>query len=325
VSDAELRHALGALCVDAPDGLYASPKTPRQLADVLAVLKSHGAALGREVKLSRGAFDRVEGVEPRSCTALAGAGMGMAALERALQPHAMTLGPMSPGMLALTLGEFLEGPTAGLRAIPGGRLEPLCLSLEAVLAEGRVIRTHDSPRSAAGPDLMALVLGAQGRLAVVTAARVRCFPIFEAEKTVRLSYPSVETAVDALKAALADGCHLGPVRAQRIASRPVLELKLGGCIDAVERDAASLQRSAPALGGRPAGEAPATVGDGAIEREASWADVARALTSEAPLELHRLSLASAIVRGGPPWAPLAPARWHGLLTAFDPAAVLGGA
>jgi len=325
VTSAELRHALGSLCVDAPDGLYASPRSARQLVEVLAVLKAHGAALGRDVKLSRGAFDRLEGVEPRSCTAVAGAGMRLTELEAALNLHALTLGHLSPGALKLTLGEYLEGPYAGLRAIAGGRLEPMCLSLEAVLADGHVLRTHDSPRSAAGPELMALVLGGGGRLAVAVSARVRCYPIFDTRKTVRLSYPSVEAAIDAVKGALADGCVFSAVRAQQVGARPVLELELGGPVDAVERDAATLARHAPALGGRAAGEAPESVPDGAAEAEASWSDVARALLGAAPVELYRVSLSTALMRGAT--VPAAGAAWPdlGLLAAFDPAGVLGGA
>jgi FAD/FMN-containing dehydrogenase len=320
--NADLRHALGSLCVDAPDGLYASPKSIRQLAEVLAVLKSHGAVLGRDVKLSRAAFDRLEGVEPRSCTALAGSGIVLSELERALGGHSMTLGPLSPGALKLTLAEYLEGAHAGLRAVSAGRLEPICLSLEAVLADGRVLRTHDSPRSAAGPELMSLVLGAGGRLALAVSARVRCFPAIETRRTLRMSYPSVDAAISALKAALADGCQLGAIRVQLIGSRPVLELELSGGLDAVDRDTASLQRNAPAMGGRTSGEAPAAVTSD-VEGEASWSDVAKALEGAAPLELYRLSLSSAIVRGVPVAA--LPAQWHGLPAAFDPTSVLGGA
>jgi FAD/FMN-containing dehydrogenase len=281
--------------------------------------------LGRDVKLSRGAFDRLEGVEPRSCTALAGAGIVLSELERALGAHSMTLGPLSPGAMKLTLGEYLEGAYAGLRSVSAGRLEPLCLSLEAVLPDGRVLRTHDSPRSAAGPDLMALILGARGKLGLTVAARVRCLPAIETRRTLRMSYPSVDAAVSALKAALADGCQLGAVRAQLIGSRPVLELELSGGLEAVDRDTASVQRNAPAMGGRAAGEAPAAVTSD-VEGEASWKDIAVALEGTAPLELYRLSLASAIVRGVPVSAPAA--QWHGshtLLQAFDPASVMGGA
>ncbi len=281
VALADLRHALGELCVDAPEGLYASPKSARQLAQVLAVLKAHGAALQRDVKLSRAGFDRLEGVDPRSCTAHAGAGIVLSALERALQPHALTLGPLSPAVQKLTLGEFLEGPYGGLRAIAGGRLEPLCVSLEAVLAEGHVMRTHFSPRSAAGPDLNALVLGGEGRLAVVVSARVRCFPVAEVRRTVRWSYPSVDAALSGMKAALSEGCQVGQVRAQKIGERSVLEWDLWGTVDGVERDAASIERLAPALGGRASGETPSAP-PVELEREVTWAAVARVLETGAP-------------------------------------------
>ncbi|MBL8950597.1 MAG: FAD-binding oxidoreductase [Myxococcaceae bacterium] len=322
-SSPSLRHALGPLCVDAPDGLYASPKSARELADVLAVLRAHGARLHHDVRLSRGAFDRLEAVDPKSCTVQAGAGIVLAELERQLQPHALSLGPLSPAALKLTLADFLEGPYAGLRAIPVGRLEPLCASLVAVLHDGKRLETHFSPRSAAGPDLAALVLGAHGRIGLVLSARLRCVPLPEAKQRARLSFPSVESALDALKAALGDGCVPAKVRAHKVSDRAVLELELEGAIDAVARDLHSLQHRAPLFGGRPAGAdlaAPGTAG----EHECSWQSVARALATGHAVDLYRLSLHGAVVAGGAGGLMLdAPARWANGSTLAAP--VLGGA
>jgi hypothetical protein len=63
----------------------------------------------------------------------------------------------------------------------------------------------------------------------------------------------------------------------------------------------------------------------APEAEASWTDIARALLGATPLELHRASLATALLRGGT--VPVLNAAWpgSGLHAAFDPAGVLGGA
>ncbi len=322
----ELRHALGRLCVDSPDGLYASPTSARELADVLAVLRAHGAALNRDVKLSRGAFDRLEAVEPKSCTVQAGAGVVLSELERLLQPQALSLGPLSPGAMKLTLGDFLEGPYAGLKAVPVGRLEPLCVSIDAVLADGRRLETHFSPRSAAGPDLSALILGAHGRTGLVLSARLRCVPAPEARQQARYSFPSVETALDGLRALLADGCTPRKARLQKVTQRAVLELELEGAVDLVQRDLQSLQHRAPALGGRPAGEAlhpPAQP----TEHECNWPAVARALEHGEVLELYRLSLHGAVVAGGAGGLGLdAPARWAhaATLLALAPP-VLGGA
>ena len=321
----ELRHALGRLCVDSPDGLWASPKSARELTDVLAVLKAHGAALHRDVKLSRAAFDRLEAVDPKSCTALAGAGMVLADLERQLTPLSLSLGPLSPGALKLTLADFLEGPYAGLKAIPVGRLEPLCISLQAVLADGRQLKTHFSPRSAAGPDLSALVLGGHGRIALVLSARLRCVPVPESHQHARFSFPSVETAVDALKALLADGCTPWKARLRKVTERAVLELDLKGTVDLVARDLQSLQHRAPILGGRPAGE-PLDAPRDSTEHECSWPAVGQSLEHGEVLDLYRLSLHGAIVAGAAGGLGLAaPARWahHHVLDGLA-AAVLGG-
>src|SRR5256885_15996775 len=51
------------------------------------------------------------------------------------------------------------------------------LGLEAVLADGTVIRPRPAARSTTGLDLKRLFIGTEGRVGIVTAATLRVFPV----------------------------------------------------------------------------------------------------------------------------------------------------
>lgn len=324
----ELRRALGAWAVERVDGLWVLPDSERALVEVVHILRDRRAALGRDVKLSRELLGRVDRVQQASMTAEVGAGVGLGRLEERLAQHSLSLGPLPPGAWDLPLGEFLEGSYAGLRAIPGGRLEPLCAQLDGVLADGRHVVTQPGPRSATGPDLAALFLGAHGRLGLVTRALVRAVPAMQGQASAIFSFPAVPALVDGLRCALAAGCWLSHARLEQRGSRYVAQVHWGGSVGGVERDRELLARCVEGVGGRPAGE----VGSGAPrgpDREATWDALAEALSQGRTLSVYRLALASVVVRGEVQGLPLdVPTPWSqpvALPAALDPLAILGGA
>lgn len=334
---AALLHALGDLAIPRPTGPVLVPKSTRQLTDGLQILAAHGAALNRDAGLLLADLAWVGRVDAQSGTVEVGAGITLGALDALLSNQQLSLGPLSPRAKKLTVADFLEGPDAGLRAIPGGgRVEPICLAITAVLAEGRVYRSHPSPRSAAGPDLVALMLGGQRRLGVITEATLRCFPFATARKSQVFSFPSADSFVAAVLASLADGVWLEAVRVETRADRAQVELNCLGTPDAVERDLSTLGRRAFDVGGRPtgrlSGEFPiaAPAGHPWPERETTWDAVRDAVAAFAPLELHRLSLASVLARGDVAGLSMERAEAWGataaaLCGALDPRGVLGGA
>ncbi len=319
-----------------PAGPTLVPSSTRQLTEALQILASQGASLNKHVHLSLGELKQVTKILPRAGTVEVGGGLVLAALDAALAAHQLTLGPLSPRARALTLAEFLEGPDAGLRAIPGGgRLEPMCLAITVVLADGRVYRSHPSPRSAAGPDLVALMLGGQRRLGVITEAVVRCFPFAPARRNQAFSFPSADAFVSALMACLADGVWFESVRVETRSDRAQVELNCLGTDEAVERDFNTIARRAFDVGGRPAGrltgEFPLadSKGNPWDEQEVTWDAIRISVAASSPLELHRLSLASVIARGDIAGLSLSrPGTWNAastaLAAAIDPHRVLGG-
>jgi FAD/FMN-containing dehydrogenase len=330
MSAAALQAALGPTCRFGPGGLTWTPAGVPELQAGLGALASQGARLGREVVLDRSALRELGAPREASMTVDAGAGVTLDQLEVHLAPAGLSLGALGPGAGALTLAAFLEGRRAGLRAVPLGRLEPLCTRLEAVLPGGQRLRTSDAPRSATGPELGALVLGAEGRLGLVVSATLRCVPRAEAREALALEVADAASAVELVRRFLARG---GRLASARLRPAPLtVELTLEGTAAAVARDRALAGRVAAELGARATLPAAATPGQAtpgqATEREASWEAVERALVAGAPLALYRLSLASALVVGDVEGMPLdAAGAWEPAAAVLRPLAadVLGGA
>lgn len=323
-----LATTLGSLARRTPSGLVAEPKDERGLVELLHVLANEGAQLHRDVKLSRARFDQIGRVEPKSMSVTAGAGVVLRTLDEKLRMYGLTVGPLTPAAMSLTLGELLEGPYAGMRAIPGGRLEPICTRVVGYFADGRRLETSAAPRSAAGPDLTALFLGGHGRLALVASAVIRCFPLPESDVRFTWSFPSAQSCVSALTRAIAAGCLPWRVHADARSGRVVVEARWAGTVGGVERDRELLDRCIDDAGGRPAGDAEREP-PVSVEHESTWDAVRASLERKTALQLFRLSLTSVVARGDVEGVPLdEPGAWSSLggrLLALDPRRVLGGA
>lgn len=110
-------------------------------------------------------------------------GVMIAALERELRTHGLTIGPLADQKPRARLGTLLQEPEPADRSPRYGRLLDACVGLEAVLADGTVVGWRDSPRKAVGPDWRALVLGAGPSVAILTAVTLRVHGIPEAVRT----------------------------------------------------------------------------------------------------------------------------------------------
>ena len=306
----------------------AEPRDERELTEMVHVLADRGVALHHELTLSRARLTVIEAIGAESMTVAAGAGVLLHELDLHLKPHGLTLGPLSPAAMSLRLGEFLEGPYAGLRSIPGGRLEPVCTSLSAITSDGRRLETSRSPRSAAGPDLSALILGADGRLALVTRGVVRCVPFPERDVRVAFSFPSPQAFVSALQRSLAEGFWPWRVHADSTSGRVLAEVRWAASVGSVERDRELLARCVEEAGGRGAGEAERE-GPVSIEHESTWDAVRASLEQGRALQLFRLSLTTVVARGDVEGVALNESTgWTSLggrLLALDARGVLGGA
>ncbi|MEE4187719.1 MAG: FAD-linked oxidase C-terminal domain-containing protein [Roseobacter sp.] len=113
--------------------------------------------------------------------------------------------PIDPGANA-SLGGMAATNASGTNAVLYGTMKDNVLAVEAVMADGRVIRTGTRARkSSAGYDLTRLLVGSEGTLCIITEITLRLRGIPEGISSARCSYPSVDAACQTVMAVIQYG------------------------------------------------------------------------------------------------------------------------
>jgi FAD/FMN-containing dehydrogenase len=122
-----------------------------------------------EVILALDRFDRIEALDAVSRTAVAGAGVTLAALAAAAAEHGLAPGIDIGGRDNATLGGMVSTNAGGLATFRHGTMRERVLGLEAVFADGTVLTDLSRVRKRnEGLAVERLLIGAEGTLGVVT-------------------------------------------------------------------------------------------------------------------------------------------------------------
>ncbi len=154
------------------------------------------------VILSTERMDRLRGLDLTDNVLVAEAGVVLAVAQEA----ARAAGRVFPLSLAsegtARIGGLLGANAGGVNVLRYGNARDLCLGVEAVLADGSILRGL-SPlhKNNMGYDLRHLLIGSEGTLGIITAASLRLSPILNETATAWIAVDSPEQALDLLAVA----------------------------------------------------------------------------------------------------------------------------
>jgi alkyldihydroxyacetonephosphate synthase len=150
------------------------------------------------VSLDLGRLAGLQAVDPRSLTAVLGAGTRLPEADRALRAHGLALGHVPQSYEWASVGGCAATRSAGQASTGFGRIDEQVVALR-LLAPAGGLETLDAPASAAGPALRQLALGSEGALGVLTrvSLRVRARP--GAVHHEGWAFPSFAAGADALR------------------------------------------------------------------------------------------------------------------------------
>jgi alkyldihydroxyacetonephosphate synthase len=112
-------------------------------------------------------------LDRKSLLARVAGAANLEAVETALEREGLTLGVARGGIGAETVAAWLARGAPGAASPFADPADHVVAGVTATLTNGSVLDVRPSPRRAVGPDLMALLFGANGRFASIDHAWLR--------------------------------------------------------------------------------------------------------------------------------------------------------
>jgi FAD/FMN-containing dehydrogenase len=194
------------------------PATTAEVSDVVRCCSEHGTALTAQggntglvggsvpgpegcVVLSTRRLQRLDHVDPSSRQVTAAAGVTVASLQDHAAAAGLAYGVDLASRDSATVGGTIATNAGGIRVVAFGDTRAQGGGLEAVLADGSIMsHLTGLPKDSAGYDISGLLVGSEGTLAVVTAARLRLVSALPSQRfTALVGVATVEEALDLLR------------------------------------------------------------------------------------------------------------------------------
>jgi FAD/FMN-containing dehydrogenase len=152
-----------------------------------------------EIVLDLKRLDTIGPVDPRTGQVTAQAGVTLARLQRQARDSGWQYGVDLGARDVATVGGTVATNAGGVHVLRYGSTRRQLVGIEAVLADGRVIRRLDGlEKDNSGFDLAGLMCGSEGTLAVITAARMRLHAPTRHAVVALCAFDDVDAALDAV-------------------------------------------------------------------------------------------------------------------------------
>ena len=148
---------------------------------------------------------RILEIDPRSRTATVEPGVVNLDLSQAAARHGLFYAPDPSSQKACTIGGNAAENSGGPHCLYYGVTSNHVLGMEVVLADGSVHWVGGDDPDRPGLDLLGVLVGSEGTMAVITRVRVKLLAIPEAVTTLMAAFPTIETASHAVSDVIGHG------------------------------------------------------------------------------------------------------------------------
>lgn len=201
--------------------VVALPETEQQVARILKLCHElqipvvpRGAGTGLSggalphsagLLLSLAKFNRILAIDARARTATLQPGVRNLAISEAAARHRLYYAPDPSSQIACTIGGNVAENSGGVHCLKYGLTVHNVLRVRGLTMQGEPVEFGGLAPDAPGLDLLALVIGSEGMLAVTTEVTVRLVPAAQAARCIMASFADVGEAGDAVAALIAAG------------------------------------------------------------------------------------------------------------------------
>jgi glycolate oxidase len=197
------------------------PQTEAQVAAILKICHNLGVpvvARGAGTGLSGGAtplhsgvvlslakFNKILNIDPASCTAIVQCGVRNLAISEAAAPHGLYYAPDPSSQIACTIGGNVAENSGGVHCLKYGLTLHNVLRVRGFMVDGEPVEFGSAALDTPGLDLLSIVIGSEGMLAVTTEVTVKLIPKPLLARCIMASFGDIESAGDAVASVIAHG------------------------------------------------------------------------------------------------------------------------
>ncbi|MGE0311523.1 MAG: FAD-linked oxidase C-terminal domain-containing protein [Lautropia sp.] len=197
------------------------PETEAQVAEVLKICHRLGVpvvARGAGTGLSGGAmphpmgvtlalakFNRIVSIDPVACTAVVQCGVRNLAISEAAAPHGLYYAPDPSSQIACTIGGNVAENSGGVHCLKYGLTLHNVLKVRGFTVDGEPVSFGGDALDAPGLDLLPIVVGSEGMLAVTTEVTVKLLPRPRLARCLMASFADIESAGRAVAGVIGAG------------------------------------------------------------------------------------------------------------------------
>ena len=201
--------------------VVALPETQAQVAAVLKTCHAMGVpvvARGAGTGLSGGAmphamgvtlslakFNRILKIDQRSRTAHVQCGVRNLTISEASAPYGLYYAPDPSSQIACTIGGNVAENSGGVHCLKYGLTLHNVLKIKGFTVEGEPVEFGADALDCSGYDLLNIVVGSEGMLAVTTEVTVKLVPKPQLARAIMASFDDIRKSGDAVAAVIAAG------------------------------------------------------------------------------------------------------------------------